>query len=222
MKLVHPMWNNPIEFEENIIPILVVENHILFRQYVEMLLMQSLKDEGLFVLSEADQILNISKTLDVICDPFHIDINDRKIITKLYTALSENMLNENLYLQTAEIKIQLLQYIQSVLDEVEEELVYEQNIEPSGILKLLNVHFQEEMDFCERIITYLDITRTYLGKKCFVFVNIRSYLSDEEIKMLYRQIQYNKHHVLFIETYCPDEIKDNEKILIIDDDMCII
>lgn len=223
MKIAHPDWEVPIEFKENILNTLVIENPALIRRYIEMMINQMQGITGDFVLSEQDNILDISKKLDVISDYFHLELNNRKILTKFYSYLAQSAINEDFYVSTSEIKTQLTRYVQSLLDEVDEELTFESEIDVVGILKLLDVKFQQnDISLCEKVIAYLNLMRNYIGIQCFVFINIRSFFDEYEIGTFYEYICYNKFNVLFIENHCPETVKDNEKILIIDKDMCII
>ena len=54
-----------------------------------------------------------------------------------------------------------------------------------------------------------------------MFVNIKSFLREEEVKELYKEADYRKVHIILIENTMRDKII-NENILIIDKDMCII
>ena len=223
MKLAHPMWETPIEFCEIRHNILVIENPVLMRNYIEVLINQLNGKDGEFVLSDKDNILDVSKNLDIISDYFNIELNSKRALTRLYSTLNQCSMDGDMYILTSEIKSHLEQYIQNLIDNIDAELVYENDIDISGILKLMNVKFDDKnVSLCEKIISYFNIMRNYLGIKCFICVNIRSFLADNEIEMLYQYITYNKFNVLFIENQCPHKVFENEKLLIIDKDMCII
>lgn len=66
--------------------------------------------EGRFVLSAGDKELDIAKTVTMILNPFAIDLQDRKIVSKLYHQLEALAYGEALYLATRELQLQLQQY----------------------------------------------------------------------------------------------------------------
>ena len=67
-------------------------------------------------------------------------------------------------------------------------LSFADNLEIPALLKAVGIKHEEmEDDFFERIIRYVKIAVEVLSTKVFVFVNIRSYLTDEQIQELLRK-----------------------------------
>lgn len=86
MKLVNSKYNLSIEFNENESYSLVVENKEYMQDIVENLMRQVKGENGDFILSENKE-MNISKNIYFIVEPFTIEFNDRKIMSKLYEKL---------------------------------------------------------------------------------------------------------------------------------------
>ena len=71
MKLVHPSIMHHIEFQENSIQIIVVENPHLFYDYANDLYTQcNMGGEGSFILSEQDKEMTLSKVACMITSPY--------------------------------------------------------------------------------------------------------------------------------------------------------
>ena len=75
--------------------------------------------------------------------------------------------------------------------------------------------------FSEKLAQYMKIMSELLGKKLLIFVNIRSYLENDQIRELMKNAVYNEISLLFIENIQRDFSKD-EKYYIIDKDNCEI
>ena len=91
-----------------------------------------------------------------------------------------------------------------------------------SIIKLLDFHPEiSSTSVCETILDYINICREYMKKRIFIFVNIRSLLSTEEFSLLYKNLLYENYNALFIERYVPTKAA-NEKLIIIDCDLCIL
>lgn len=75
--------------------------------------------------------------------------------------------------------------------------------------------------FSEKLAQYMKIMSELLGKKLLIFVNIRSYLENNQIRELMKNAVYNEISLLFIENIQRDFSKD-EKYYIIDKDNCEI
>ena len=71
------------------------------------------------------------------------------------------------------------------------------------------------------VCIYFFVLSELLGKKLLIFVNIRSYLENDQIRELMKNAVYNEISLLFIENIQRDFSKD-EKYYIIDKDNCEI
>ena len=79
MKLAHTMFQKMIEFCENKVNVLIIEEHSLLRRVLTMLEEQIQGQAGEFVLSKNNEIIDIRKSAELIADP--IDVYKRQ---KLY------------------------------------------------------------------------------------------------------------------------------------------
>lgn len=79
MKLVHSELGIKIVIVENRANVLVVENPMIFRKIIEDVLNQINGFDGELVLSTDDKLLALSKNIELVIDPFNIDLNSKKI-----------------------------------------------------------------------------------------------------------------------------------------------
>jgi len=70
LKLVHEDLNSIIEFKENVNNVIVVENPSMFCKLIEDLNRQLIGEEGGFVLSQEDKVIDISKNIILLTDMF--------------------------------------------------------------------------------------------------------------------------------------------------------
>ena len=73
----------------------------------------------------------------------------------------------------------------------------------------------------ERIIEYIKISSNLLKQNIFVFLNLKLFLTEQEIEELYKECFYRKVHLILIEAIYHTK-KIEEKICIIDKDKCVI
>ena len=76
------------------------------------------------------------------------------------------------------------------------------------------------MDTLERIIDYIKIHSEFVKTKCFVFVNLLSYLTEYEIEKLYEFCHYEKIFIILIEDKQPENINIFSQVYLIDKDYC--
>ena len=84
MILAYSKLNLRMEFIENTVNVLVLEDPVQFSEIVYLLKCDEKVLESPFVLSESDKFLQISKEMEIIVDPFSLDFNSRKIQQQLY------------------------------------------------------------------------------------------------------------------------------------------
>ena len=67
---------------------------------------------------------------------------------------------------------------------------------------------------------YLDLVKDYLKIKTIILINSRNYFTDEEYKNLFEEVQRKDISLLFIENYNNRVSFPNEKLYIIDNNLC--
>ena len=144
MRLVHPDWEYNIEFQENRLNTLVIESPIAMRNYVQELISQSQGEDGFFVLSEEDELLDISKKLTVIVDPFSMDFNQRKIISKINSQLKDIAVGEDLLCETNEIISKFLQYAADLEFDMPYPLQHKESIEIADVIKIMGFQLSSD------------------------------------------------------------------------------
>ena len=104
MKLVHINLNEAILVDAIHCTEWVIESPEYFSEYVMELADQVEGKEGRFVLSDNEKEADISKNVELIFNIFALDINERKLISKLYMELEKLTADERFYVKTQEMK----------------------------------------------------------------------------------------------------------------------
>lgn len=200
----------------------ILESPEIFSYYVQELHTQCEGGEGRFVLSQGDKELNISKSTELICDVMGLDVNNRKILGKLYSDLQEVAFSEELFVATQSMTQEVKQHILCMEDATNYILDMDEQIDMSTFFKALGVRFYEvEENFFERLVRYIKVEAELLERKFFIFINLRSYLTDSQIVDLIQEAGYQEIQILMIEHQAKSCIK-GVKRCIIDKDRCEI
>ena len=220
MKLAYVDLSRTIELDCQKATEWVIESPELFVQYTQMLYQQMGGAEGGFILSENDEILDFSKQAEIILNPFGQDFNDRRIQKKLYSELQKAAYGENAFLDTQKITAELKNYIYQLEYISGYDISVNEELDLTGIFKALDVQMDEpELDFCEKLVQYMKVMAELLGKKLMIFVNIRSYINEEQLKGVIETAVHNELALLFIENIQRDFSSDR-RYYIIDKDKC--
>ncbi|NCC01848.1 MAG: type II-A CRISPR-associated protein Csn2 [Clostridia bacterium] len=222
MKLVHPQLEQQIIFGDNNSCEWVIESPELLFQYIQKLYMQINGTEGGFVLSEGMEEVELSKYAEIVIDPFMINLNDRKVMTKLYMELSQIAGDGENYLMTQEIMGSLQKYLFLLEQQSPYILETNPNIDIMAIFKALGVKIQDYSEnHIEKTNQYIKIMAGLLRKRLIIFVNIGCYFTNEQIVELIKTAKCEEISLLFIENIqrnFPKEVLH----YIIDEDKCEI
>lgn len=223
MKLVHPDFLFQIEFEECKITNVIIESPRIFEEVLGELYIQIIGDLGGWVLSEDSTPIEIKKYSEIIMNPFDLDINNKRILGKLYDNIKSNTLKTELYIKWNELYPNIADVVNVLIEEFDYNLEYNDEIEIKEVLKLLNLRFiVDSENSLEKIIDYMNLHNSILGTKLFVLVNIKSFYSEEKLKFLYEQAFYKKYNILMLDNKEYRRKSIDEIRYIIDEDGCVI
>ena len=223
MKLINEDLNNEIIFEENKVNLLVVENKKKFVEFIQEIIKQINGNEGKFSLFDKNTELKIHNKVEIIKDIFDLDINNKKILNKIYHELEELSIDSEFLLETKNMESNLLKYIYYLIEKYDYPLEIVEGLDLKEIFKLLSV----KLSLCfsnkvEEILEYIDLVSRILKKEIFVLVNLHIFLEKDDIVALCRECFYKKIKLLFVENQKPDIINNEERLFIIDNDLCEI
>jgi len=199
---------------------LIVESPLLLRK-----ILRSFAENGedKFVnFIEGGKELSIEKDVDVIYNPLKLDFNNRKAITTLFKILVKRSLSEDFYLETNGFRANILKYLDSIVDA--ENFIFEVTADDDfnidSIAKAVNMRIvDDEDDFVELLTDYMTMMSELAGIKMFVFLNLRSLITIDELRRLDDNLKNRQINILLIENKCLEKYKNFGRI-IVDGDLC--
>lgn len=221
MKLVCYELDLSIEFRENNIQVLILESPTIFQKVISDLYLQITNNAGPYVLSEDIKELDMSKNVELILSPYDISFENRKIISGLYSHLSD-IVNEDL-VGKLEINGILCNYLDNLILHSKYPFL-DINVDPKweNLFKMYEIKPIKQFDsLLEQVIEYLKLSSTILNTKMFIFIGLKQFFDETQLLELYKMIQLLKVNVLLIERtdlgYNPFE-----EVRVIDQDFCLI
>jgi CRISPR-associated protein Csn2 len=221
MKLVNAQYDLKIKFDENMFYTLVVEAPFYFSDIIHQLVCQSEGQEGDFVLSVDNEIIRIDKNLSVLVDPFRIELNNRKVLHKIYCEMEKIAQDE------IEMKGEINSYSSLLLERVINKTLYDHivfnfDFEWNDFFKMYHVSIDgTELTLEEKLAEYIKILTQVLNQKILCVVNGHDFYPQTTLKYLVELAEYQKLNILFIEAREHEQI-DGERVTIIDKDRCLI
>ena len=221
MKLVHPDIARQIDFKHQFCYSLIIENSHEFFLKTNELFLQSNGEEGNFVLSHENQTLNIAKNCLFIFDYYSDLLNNKKTINSINNKVLDILKQDDYIEDFAQLNTIIAKINAQITEQLDYEVSYIENLDFGDFAKLSNYKVSHGHNLLDNILTFLQINCQNQNITMAVFVNLFSFLSQEEIEMLIKQLRYMQLNVLFIDSQQKYKLKDCETI-IIDNDLCVI
>lgn len=223
MKLVYANYGMEIPLLENQNTVVVVENQKAYAEILEALWNQTNGGSNItgFILSQDEKIKDISKEVEYIFNPFAVECNNKRVLSKLYSELQE-LVNMNLLQELTEVNQELVNFLDEVIHQVPYPLEFELDLNFQSLLKLYQVKVDIGAgDLLERIIEYLKVMHRICNVRIYAFVGLKQYLQEQEFRQLYEFAAYEKLFLIMLEGRESFRL-NSEKYWILDKDLCII
>ena len=224
MKIINKNWQRKIEIEENTIYTLVFENKKYYRENIKELISQYKGNEGNFIYSNDNKEISIEKSSYIITDIFNIEINSKKVLTKIYNSLLKQIIDDTV--EYNELTTHIRAYFEKLIFNSPFEVEQGEEIDINSLLKLgdFRIHVEED-DISEKFIKFLKVLVQLCGITIIFIVGLHNVFTDEEVREIYKEVCVNKISIINIEYQQFDNISDEnyiEKVYIFDRDNCEI
>lgn len=219
MKIVHPEITSKIELSEQKINILVIESPSFLYRLVSDIKKQLDNMEGNTILSFLDKPISFYKYVDIISDPLSFELNNRKIMTKMLSAMEKCSLEGVYYEQTHKLMSQIESYINELSLNFDADIVCK-DISFQHILKAVGLSVADDYErLIDRIYAYMELVREFEGDKLFIFINLGSFIEWKQLQEFADTVVGHSFRVLLIDSHNFKKLK-NENRLVIDHDLC--
>ena len=221
IQLAHVHLETRLTISEEYVQLLIVENPTEFYHMVSDLDGQFDGREGTFVFSTGGQIVPAIKYGAMISDLFHFDLNDKKLLTLLYKRLESVAFGDKIAFFN-DLTAKTVAVLEEFFVFVPFTLEYDE-LQPSDYLKASGVKFAKVYETLEeKLVCYINALIELKQCEFFVFVNLKSVLSDEKIEQIYAHCRAEQVGLLLIEDGKRRKLLPCEKAVIITEDLCEI
>jgi len=166
--LSHYCLNNPLSFDGSAVNVLVIENRRMLTEIIQELSSQMSGNPGKFYLSDKETEISISGKIDMIIDPFSMELNERDLLNKLYAKMKSDALGEELYNSTYEVLAEVEKKVQRLMNR-QPVMLESSELDMIAVLRSMNVVFACSESLLERLCDYLDVCSEYRKIALFVF-----------------------------------------------------
>lgn len=224
MKIIHPIFQEPIVLEDDKVCVIQIENKKCYRELLCEILYQSKRlREGNLLITEEGKEFDLGKDIHVITDVLPVDSNQRKILGKLYQRMESTALESDFYLETQQILSQLQRFMTILTDDEMIALDFKDEISLQDLFKIADLKIEcENIKLLEKLLDYLEVVQGFLKPKCIIIMGLKQFFEKDELEEIYKFVIYQGIRLVLIENAIDKESYDFEKKLIVDMDLCEI
>lgn len=221
MILSHFDLEKPIELNSSVVNVLVVENETKFFDFCKEFAEQSKGGDGGFVLSDGDARLSIAKDVKFVYDFFEVNLNDKRAQNGLICCLQQ-IAESFLAVEYADLTETVFSFFEKLNGETDFSIEYNSDGSLPSLLKAYGVRWQEEHgSLLETLVSLIHFNARILKTKCFVFVNLKCFLNEDDLKRLYFEARLEDVCLFLLENSLKNK-SDGEFVTVIDKDLCEI
>ena len=224
MKIINKNWQRKIEIEDNIIYTLVFENKKYYRENIIELINQHKGNEGSYILSNDNKEISFDKNSYIITDIFNIDINNKKVLSKIYSSLLKEIVDD--ISSYNELSTNIKAYFEKLIFNSSLEIEQGEDIDMSSLLKLGDFKIHVEQDnILEKFVKFLKVLIDLCGCKIIFVVGLHNVFTQDEIIEIYKEVCLNKINIINIEYRQFNNLSNEnyrEIVYIFDKDNCEI
>ena len=220
MNLIYTFLDNKIDLYNDYVNSIEVLNNNYFYRLTNLVYKYSNDQEvEELYFTENNEELKLNKKIRIITNYYDFDFNNKKYINELIKNISNNT-DDNILLKLNNNYNKLYKVLSSLINSVDLNFKVDINDEFSinEILNNFNLSIPSKDNLLDNLILLIDIEKQFNINKVLVFINLKDYLSREEIIEFEKYCIYNNVYVILFDN---SKYKNNsyEKKFLIDNDL---
>ena len=219
MKLRISYIDNEINIDNDTVNCLEIENRGCFYKVINDFCLESSgqNTESLFLIDDLSRDINVLNKFVVIIDYFNLE----QSLKKYSSVLEKNIImsiNEKDKFEFTTIASKLAKVYERIISDIDLPLKINFLNDINYLTKIMKTSFSLKSSILENLLLLIDIEKVFNLNKFFVFVNLKQYLSKDELLELYKYSIYNNVSIILIDSQSYGGTIKYEKKIIIDKD----
>lgn len=162
--------------------------------------------------------VKLSNKIRMFTEYFNFDFDSKKYsadITKYVLSNIEQYDSENIL----NVYSKLSKLINKELSKLELSISISSDEGIENIIKMLKLRINQKEDLLDNLLLIIDLEVVLNSNKILCFMNLKQYLTKEELLEFYKYAVYNSVKIIMIESTKYDYLKDYENIIVIDQNL---
>lgn len=204
---------------ENILSI-EIENKNIFYKLVNDLLLIGFGElvDNISFYNESNVKINMNNKISIIVDYFNFNFDAKKYASEINKLVLKNI-DEKSRQDIITNYTKISNNLRKILNEIDLPLQIVNDFNLEDLLKFIKISVNKFGDLLENLFLIIDLEKILRIKDIIIFVNLKQFLSKNELEELYKYAIYNNVNILLIDSQTYGACISNEKKLIIDCDL---
>lgn len=221
MKFIHPEIETVIDTENGCYNTLVIEEQAFFTRLLLDLQQQLQGAEGQSVLSVDNTPIPIGKNAMVVDAFVPFDLNRKQLLNRLVSVLAQRANAPENMEKTAAILSNVELWLDEVAMDLSCDIIFE-GLSSAALIKASSPEIRGNTDsVAEMVLDLIELVEELDRPRLFFLVNMRSYVTDQEMEAFLQSVLSHGYHVIGIESSSRPYLS-LEKRVTIDADLCEI
>ena len=219
MNLNVKYFDNKIVFNKEFINVLEIENKKYFYRFIKDLYSISSNNTTEDIhFFENEKEINMSNKLRIYVDFFDFQFDSKKYVNDISKYVSTNISEDDKNSLVTLYNKMVKQY-SKILNNVEVPLQIESEFSVDKLNKLMRLSINAKEDLLDNMLMLIDLEKTLKLNNLLVFVNLKQYLSKDELSELYKYSIYNEVIIFLVDSQSYGVCLKYEKKHIIDENL---
>lgn len=212
MKLIIKYLDNDIEINENEICSLEIDNKNYFYRLVSDLynICEGNIADDIYLVDNKNSEINYFNKFKIFVNFFDFNLDSKKMSTDIIKYINKNVSIEG---KDSILKQhhKIIKLYKNELNNIDIPLIIEPEIEFENITKFLKINIDVKQSLINNLLLLIDIENIFKTKNILIFINLKQYLTKNELEELYKYSIYNEVQLLLIDSQCYGVTLPNEK-----------
>lgn len=197
-----------------------IENKATFYRFIKDLTQFANKEiiDDIKIFNEENKEITSNINLSVIIDYFDIDFNSKKNINES-TRLIKSNIDEIQYQELLKEHKKMKKILDKILSNIELPISINDDMDFDALLKNMKLAINSDNVLINNLLLLIDINKILNYNKTLVFVNLKQYLSQDELCEFYKYAIYNATSIILVDSQCYGPTLEYEKKIIIDSNL---
>lgn len=220
MKLCIKYIDNNLEINSNEIQSVEIENKRYFYRIVDDLytIYNGNIVEDISLLDDNNNEINYLNKFKIFVNYFDFGLNSKKYSNDILKCITNNISDENKDLLTKQYN-KIVNIYKNILNDIDLPLLIDSEINIDNVTKLMKININTSKDLLSNLFILIDSENLFQTKNILIFINLKQYLTNNELEELYKYSAYNEIPLLLIDSQSYGTTLNNEKKLIIDENL---